>query len=79
MENNKDEITNKTLSTDIHGTEIFELGYLINVILDYYEPQEKEEGEEWKKGTELERDSIPKSIDNLVQKAFETQLKKFTK
>jgi hypothetical protein len=76
---NKDEVLDKVPASGIQDSEIFELGYLVNVILDYYVSSEPEEGDEWKKGTGLERDTIPKSIDSLVQKAFEVQLKKFSK
>lgn len=79
MENNKDEIMDKIPMSGIQDNEIFELGYLVNVILDYYTSSQVEEGEEWKKGTEHEREAIPQPIDKLVQKAFETQLKKFIK
>ena len=79
MENNKDEVLDKTLTNGIHGTEVFELGYLVNVILDYYISSEPEEGEDWKKGTALEKEAIPKKLDDLIGKAFEAQLKKFSK
>ncbi len=74
---NKDETIDKIPTSEIQDTEIFELGYLVNVILDYYISSTPEEGDEWKKGTEHDRESIPQQIDKLVQKAFETQLKKF--
>jgi hypothetical protein len=41
------------------------------------------EGEEWKLGTKYQEEGseiiIPDKIHNLVEKAFEAQLKKFTK
>lgn len=80
MEDNKNEILDKANMPTIQDPEIFELGYLVNVILDYYSSaHDVEDGEEWKKGTEHERETVPAKIDQLVQKAFETQLKKFIK
>lgn len=79
MEENKNEILDKLPIGGVQDSEIFELGYLVNVILDYYTStgEASTEGEEWKKGTEYEREAIPQKIDKLVQQAFEVQLKKF--
>lgn len=80
MENKKEEITEKQPIGEIQNSQVFELGYLVNVILDYYvSAEQNDDGEEWKKGTPLEQDLIPKQIDALVQKCFEFQLKKLSK
>lgn len=78
MEDNTVEEVDKSPINEIQDNEIFELGYLVNVILDYYvSVGEDDGGEEWKKGTEHERKAVPQSVDKLVQRAFESQLKKF--
>lgn len=77
MGEDKEEILNKTSSDGIENSIVFEFGYLVNIILDYYETNSKEDGEDWKKGTKYDNNMIPEVIDNLVQKAFESQLKKF--
>ena len=81
MENNNEEILGQIIANKSNDNEINDLGYLLNVILDYYLSSNDtiEEGEEWKKGTELQKDIIPEKIDNLINKAFESQLKKFIK
>ena len=61
---------------------IFNFGYLIKVISDYYNGSKEkplEDSEEWKKGTQYEPPSakVPKDVDNVVKEAFKTQLKKF--
>lgn len=59
--------------------EITDLGNLINTILDYYSFSQTEDGEEWKKGTDLEHKMIPEDVNKLVEQAFKAQLKKFIK
>lgn len=59
--------------------EITDLSNLINTILDYYSFSQPEEGEDWKKGTDLEHKMIPEDVNKLVEQAFKTQLKKFIK
>lgn len=84
MEENKEETKDRALVDDIKDTEIFSFGYLVNVILDYYcetSPTE-DSSEKWKKGTELEEKNgpnIPDDVDDMVKKAFKSQLKKFIK
>ena len=87
IENEEKEKTETGSSEDfkVDGT-IFNLGYLVNVISDYYtarEPNEElEEADQWKKGTKYEpspSESVPKDVDDLVRETFKTQLKKFTK
>lgn len=81
MENSNEEILGQVLANKSNDNEINDLGYLLNVILDYYLSSENniDEGEEWKKGTNLQKDIIPEEIDALVNKAFKSQLKKFIK
>lgn len=59
-----------------------EFGYIINVILDYYEIKggsHKDDGESWKKGTEHDVSGVdlPEEVDAEIMKAFITQVKKF--
>lgn len=82
MENNKEETKDKTVNEEIKDTEIFSLTCLINTILDYYNEtsQEEDSSEAWKKGTEHEEKGnviVPQDVDDLVKKAFKSQLKKF--
>ena len=83
MEDNKEEIRDKLIAEEIKDTEIFSLGYLVNVILDYYceTTDEVDPSEAWKKGTEHESEGlteVPEEIDELIEMAFKKQLKKFT-
>lgn len=85
MEENKD-IREKVITEEIKDTEIFSFGYLINVILDYYSETSfdgtADPSEAWKKGTEHEEKNpitIPDDVDEMVKKAFKSQLKKFIK
>lgn len=85
MEENK-EMKEKAISEEIKDTEIFSFGYLINVILDYYCETSfdgsADPSEAWKKGTEHEEKnptSVPSDIDDMIKKAFKSQLKKFIK
>lgn len=61
--------------------EVYEFGYLIGVILDYYESSKGklDDGEEWKRGTEHEKKVVPEKLDKMIQTAFEKQLSKFSK
>lgn len=84
MEDNKEEIKDKLIAEEIKDTEIFSLGYLVNVILDYYceTTDEVDPSEAWKKGTEHEDKSspdVPNDVDALIRKAFKSQLNKFIK
>lgn len=84
MEENKEEIKNKLIIEEIKDTEIFSLGYLVNVILDYYceTTSETDPSEAWKKDTEHEDNSsndVPGDVDSLIKEAFKTQLNKFIK
>lgn len=84
MEDNREETKEKSITDEIKDTEIFSFGYLINVILDYYcETTEQEDpSEKWKKGTEHEERNtpdVPSDVDELIKKAFKSQLKKFIK
>jgi len=82
MENNKEETKDKAINEEIKDTEIFSFSCLVNIILDYYSETSSEEdsSEAWKKGTEHEEKggvSVPNDVDDLVKKAFKSQLKKF--
>jgi hypothetical protein len=84
MEDNKEDIKEKAVAEEIKDTEIFSFGYLVNVILDYYCETSftADPADSWKKGTEHEEKnspSIPNDIDDMVKKAFKSQLKKFIK
>lgn len=84
MENNREEIKEKIYTEEIKDTEIFSFGYLVNVILDYYceTTSNTDPSEAWKKGTEHEEKTvpaIPNDVDELVKKAFKSQLKRFVK
>ena len=81
MENNKEELKEKGIVDEIKDTEILSFGYLINVILDYYcETGESDDpSEKWKKGTDLEAKEIPKDLDDMIKKAFKSQITKFIK
>lgn len=86
MEDNREETKEKIITEEIKDTEIFSFGYLINVILDYYgetSPHSTvDPSESWKKGTEHEEKHIPEipgDVDEMVKKAFKSQLKKFIK
>ena len=59
--------------------EISDLSNLINTILDYYTFTQPEEGDEWKKGTNLELRVVPEDLNELVGLAFKTQIRKFIK
>lgn len=52
---------------------------LVACIVDYYghENKKTDSEEAWKKGSKYEHKNIPEEIDNLVENAFKTQLKKF--
>jgi len=83
MENNKEETKDKTVSIEIKDGEIFSLGCLIDIIVDYYgmTKAENDSSESWKKGTEYEAkgmSDVPKEVDALIESAFKKQLKKFT-
>lgn len=84
MEDNKEEIKDKISNEGIKDTEIFSFGYLVNVILDYYceTSLTSDPADSWKKGTEHEEKNspeIPADVDELIKKAFKSQLKKFVK
>lgn len=62
--------------------EINDFNFLIATIIEYYQAKtgmkgELDEGDEWKKDTKYETMNIPKRIDDMVEKAFSKQLKKF--
>lgn len=78
-ENKEDELLDKDCREQDLDSEITNLGNLINTILDYYTFTQLEEGEEWKKGTSHEHKIVPDEVSKLVEEAFKTQLKKFTK
>lgn len=84
MEENREETKEKVITEEIKDTEIFSFGYLINVILDYYceTSTGNDPSELWKKGTEHEEKNapeIPGDVDEMIKKAFKSQLKKFIK
>jgi len=83
MEENKGEVKEKLINEEIKDTEIFSFGYLIGVILDYYceTSPVSDPSDSWKKGTDLEEkgQDIPTDVDDMVKKAFKSQLKKFIK
>jgi hypothetical protein len=58
------------------------LTQLVGTIVDYYSFKSKlteddDETDKWKKGSEEESPIIPKNIDNVIEKSFLSQLKKF--
>ncbi len=77
-------------ATDPEGTgpeiskEIGDFNFLIGTLIEYYQAKSgmrnDEEGEGWKKNTKYEQIdlSIPKRIDDAVERAFLAQLKKFS-
>ncbi len=84
MEDNKEvQEVASTPETEVQvSKEIGDFNFLISTVVEYYEAKagmrgEMEEGDEWKKDTKYERINIPDRIDNMVEKAFLTQLKKF--
>ena len=85
MENNKEDIKEKSIDMgEVKDSEVFSFGYLVNVILDYYCETSipLDPADDWKKGTvheEKESPEIPKDIDEMIKKAFKSQLKKFIK
>lgn len=66
-----------------------ELNILVDMIVDYYcfknniFDEDQDDADGWKKGTKYEEnatnETIPDSIDKLIETAFTHQLKKFTK
>jgi hypothetical protein len=78
-ENQEDELVDKELKDQVFDTEISDLSNLINAILDYYTLTQPEDGDEWKKGTNLELKVVPDDLNELVSLAFKTQIKKFIK
>lgn len=64
--------------------DVVALSQLVTVIVDYYafknRIQEDEEGDEWKKKMSAgnENSVIPNKLDTIIEKAFTTQLKRFT-
>lgn len=88
MEENKESLRQKISIEGVKDTEVFSFNYLINTILDYYAETSinvLDSSESWKKGTEYEKNAtnssinIPVDVDKMVKKAFEKQLKKFSK
>lgn len=88
MEENRESLRQKISIEGVKDTEVFSFGYLINTILDYYAEtavEELDSSESWKKGTEYEKSAtsaainIPADVDKMVKKAFEKQLRKFSK
>jgi hypothetical protein len=69
-------------------TEVSELNELVSVIVDYYcfkfsynGDDDEDEGDEWKKKMEGLPDGfvVPKKVDKLIEEAFSSQLKRFSK
>jgi hypothetical protein len=64
--------------------DVVALSQLVTVIVDYYafknQVEEDEEGDEWKKKVSSNNESsiIPSKLDTIIEKAFTTQLKRFT-
>lgn len=84
MEDNREETKEKIVAEEIKDTEIFSFGYLVNVILDYYSETSAsaDPSEKWKEGTDYAEKgaiNVPEDVDELVKKAFKSQLKKFLK
>jgi len=78
-ENQEDELLDKDIVEQVFDNEISDLSNLINTILDYYTFTQPEEGDEWKKGTNLELRVVPEDLNELVGLAFKTQIRKFIK
>lgn len=65
--------------------DVVALNQLVNVIVDYYSfknrIEEDEDSEKWKKDLadgQKEDFVVPAKLDTIIEKAFTTQLKKFT-
>lgn len=65
--------------------DVVALNQLVNVIVDYYSfknrVEEDEDSEKWKKDLadgQKEDFVVPAKLDTIIEKAFTTQLKKFT-
>jgi hypothetical protein len=81
------EPTQEQLTPDMSNDKINDvvaLNQLVNIIVDYYSFKNKlnedEEGDKWKKdipGGESDF-VVPGKLDTIIEKAFTTQLKKFT-
>ena len=78
-DNQEDELLDKDIVEQVFDNEISDLSNLINTILDYYTFTQTEEGDEWKKGTNLELRVVPEDLNELVGLAFKTQIRKFIK
>lgn len=78
-DNQEDELLDKDIVEQVFDNEISDLSNLINTILDYYTFTQPEEGDEWKKGTNLELRVVPEDLNELVGLAFKTQIRKFIK
>ena len=82
------EPTQEQLSPDVPNDKINDvvaLNQLVNIIVDYYSFKNKlaedEEGDKWKKdipGGDSDEFVVPGKLDSLIERAFNTQLKKFT-
>ena len=78
-DNQEDELLDKDIVEQVFDNESSDLSNLINTILDYYTFTQPEEGDEWKKGTNLELRVVPEDLNELVGLAFKTQIRKFIK
>lgn len=71
----------ENLEEDFRQDTIGDFCDLIATIMDYFDAQyDDEETEEWKKKTiqlDGRRDSIPEDLDELINKAFKSQVSKF--
>lgn len=63
------------MKSNSHGP--LELSYLIGAVLDYYQEEEIEEGEEWKGKSMLINKNVPKDLDEEIKKTFIALLKGF--
>lgn len=78
MKNEDEEVTGmENFEGRVFNSEIDNFNSLINIILDYYSFTQTEEGEEWKKGTNHENKVVPDDLDELIKKAFKSQINKF--
>lgn len=67
----------KKTAKESNEDKIMDFVELVASIVDYYSFNIEESGESWKSGTEYENTKVPNEVDELVKKAFKSQLRKF--
>ncbi len=68
----------------ILANEIYSFKELVSTIIEYYSfknniyQEEDSSGDEWKKGTKYDDNVVvPEKLDKLIEKSFESQIKRF--